>query len=161
MRASAAWNPTCTAELLAQLATDPDSTVRGAVAGHENLTVDVLVALARDPDLDVCAAVAQNPLCPSDVLGDLVGIVPHSVLANPSAAKALLVAGSVVDQPRLRATVARNPATPPKRLRKLANDDDADVLAGVADHPQAPKAARRRARQRLDQEDANVSSFWG
>ena len=56
----------------------------------------------------------------------------------------------------------RNPATPPKRLRKLARDDDADVLAGVADHPQAPKSARRRARQRLDQGDDDTSSaFWG
>jgi hypothetical protein len=150
VRANAASNPTCPEGLLAQLAHDTDSTVRRAVALHENVAVDDLVLLARDPDLDVCAAVAEHPKCPTEVLDDLVGIVPDAVLANPSAAKVLLTAGSVVNTPRLRAAVARNPATPPKRLRRLSRDTDTEVLEAVAEHPQAPKTARRRARQRLD-----------
>jgi hypothetical protein len=85
------------------------------------------------------------------VLDDLVGIAADSVLGNPQAATALLVAGSVVEEPRLRASVARNPNTPPKRLKRLARDNDSEVLQAVAEHPQTPKSARRRARQRLEQ----------
>ena len=83
VRANAASNPTSTPELLERLAEDSDSTVRAAAAAHERVGAEVLVVLARDPDANVCAAVAQNPLCPTDVLNDLVGIVPDSVLANP------------------------------------------------------------------------------
>jgi hypothetical protein len=153
VRAGAASNPMCTPSMLTRLAQDPDATVRRAVASHVGADVEILVALSQDPENEVCAAVAENPNCPPEVLDELVGIVPDSVLANPAATKSLLAAGSVVNVPRLRAAVARNPATPARRLRQLARDEDVDVLAAVADHPQAPKSARRRARQRLDQDD--------
>ncbi len=154
VRVHAASNPSCTPEFLSRLAEDPDSSVRAAVARHEHSEVDLLVRLARDPDPAVCGAVAENPRCPTEVLDDLVGIAADAVLENPQAATTLLVAGSVVDEPRLRASVARNPKTPPKRLKRLADDTDAEVLQAIAEHPQAPKSARRRARQRLGQNDA-------
>jgi hypothetical protein len=151
VRTHAASNPTCTSELLARLADDPDSSVRCAVATHASVDVEVLKVLARDPDPEVCAAVARNPRCPTELLDELVGIAADSVLGNPQAASALLVAGSVIDEPRLRASVARNPNTPRRRLKRLARDDDVEVLRAVAEHPQTPKAARRRALEKLQQ----------
>jgi hypothetical protein len=150
VRAHAASNPAIQSELLEQLAEDDDSSVRAAVASHEGIALETLLVLARDPDQSVCAAVASNLKCPADLLTELVSIVPHSVLANPHASKTLLTAGSVVNEPRLRATVAGNPATPAKRLRQLARDRDPNVLRAIADHPQAPPGARRRARRQLD-----------
>ena len=155
VRAHAASNPAITPELLEQLAEDDDSSVRAAVASHEKVALETLLVLARDPDPSVCAAVASNPAGPADMLNELVGIVPFAVLANPNASKTLLAAGSIVDEPRLRATVAANPATPVKRLRKLAQDNDPDVLRAIADHPATPRNARRRARRQLEARNGN------
>jgi hypothetical protein len=71
------------------------------------------------------------------------------VLASPNATPALLTAGSLSAIPRLRATVAANPSTPAKQLRKLAADPDPFVLRAIAEHPDAPSSVRRRARRRL------------
>lgn len=107
------------------------------------------MALAHDPDPTVCAAVAANPTCPTELLEELVGVVPLAVLANRNASESLLTAGTAIGMPALRATVASNPETPAKSLRRLARDQDPDVLRAVVEHPQTPAAARRRAQRRL------------
>jgi hypothetical protein len=149
VRAAAVGNPKATPELVARLADDPDDLVRAAVASHQGIHVELLRELAHDPAAAVCKAVAKNPSCPTDVLLELVSTVPDAVLANPNASEALLTAGSVVDDPSLRAAVAKNPATGPKLLRKLARDRDPEVLRGVATHPQTPLVARRRVQRQL------------
>ncbi len=150
VRERVATNPTVTTELLDQLAADPEPLVRAAAARHERLNPETLLELARDPDERVCSAVAANPSCPAETLNDLAGVVPEAVLGNPHVSPWLLVAGSLVDAPRLREQVAANPATPAKQLRKLAKDEDFGVLKAVVQHPQTPASARRRARRQLD-----------
>ena len=150
VRAQVASNALVPRELVERLAEDPDAFVRGVVASKTNVPLETLLVLARDPELMVCAEVARNPICPTDVLRDLISLVPDAVLANPNAPANLLVAGSVVDASRLRATVAHNPATPAKGLRNLAKDTDPDVLRAVAEHPGAPPTVRRRARRKLE-----------
>ena len=150
VRAKLALNPTATSDLLDQLAEDDDPSVRAAVASSGNIPDETLLVLARDPDAVVCEAVARNASCPPEVLSELVSIVPGAVLANPNAPPSLLVAGSTVNAALLRETVARNPATPTKGLRKLARDPDRDVLRAVAETPGIPAGVRRRARRALD-----------
>jgi hypothetical protein len=149
VRARAASNAAITAELLEALADDPDSSVRAVVAAQPHIDPEALVVLAQDPDPMVCAAVADNPSCPAEVLNELVELVPDAVLANPSAPKALLAAGSRVYARNLRAAVAANPATPAPQLHTLARDEDVDVLRAVAENPSTPGSARRRAQRRL------------
>jgi len=149
VRVQAAANPSLTAERVRDLAADEDSWVRAAVAARTDLDPELLVGLAQDPDPIVCAAVAANPLCPTELLEELVGIVPLAVLANRNASESLLTAGTEIGMPALRATVAANPTTPAKGLRRLARDQDPDVLRAVVEHPQTPAAARRRAQRRL------------
>jgi hypothetical protein len=88
-------------------------------------------------------------MCPTELLEELVGVVPLAVLANRNASESLLTAGTAIGMPALRATVASNPETPAKSLRRLARDQDPDVLRAVVEHPQTPAAARRRAQRRL------------
>ncbi len=150
VRAGAASNSAADPSLLAELANDEEPGVRAAAASHPRTSRETLAQLARDPDSSVGAAVARNASCPSELLTELVGLAPESVLANPSASKALLAAGTMVELPHLRATVATNPTTPPKQLRILARDDEVEVLRAVAEHPATPAAARRRALRRLE-----------
>ena len=149
VRVRAATNPSLTAERVRDLAADDDSWVRAAVAARTDIDPGLLVALAHDPDPTVCAAVAANPTCPTELLEELVGVVPLAVLANRNASESLLTAGTAIGMPALRATVASNPETPAKSLRRLARDQDPDVLRAVVEHPQTPAAARRRAQRRL------------
>jgi len=62
VRTALARNPRCTA--LADLATDPDATVRESVAKRADASVEVLEALARDAEPNIRVAVAQSPATP-------------------------------------------------------------------------------------------------
>ena len=150
VRAGAATNANTSPDALEQLALDPDALVRIAVAAHPNTPVDALVSLARDPDQSVCGAVAQNPNCPEDTLSELVSVVPEVVLSSHRAPAALLKAGSLISEPRLRAIVAANPATPAKRLEAMARDDDPQVARSIMENPSTPPGTRRRLRGQLD-----------
>ena len=176
VRATLATNPRISAELLSQLAHDRDAEVRAEVAANpatpnavltvltaddevavraataENPRVDrkILRAMSTDSDPRVCAALARNPACPPKVLRELLGMVPHLVLANPNTPRSLLTAGARANDPELHAQVARNPSTPPNILEQLAGDADLDVVHAVAYQSAAPKRARKHARSRLD-----------
>ncbi|MET0627405.1 MAG: hypothetical protein ABW033_02980 [Acidimicrobiia bacterium] len=150
VRAKTAANATATAPLLCGLAGDDDPLVRAAVAAHPATPDDALVTLAGDTDAAVCAAVAQNPNCPIDALQDLASVVPEAVMASRHAPVALLTAGSRIQSPLLRTTVAANSATPNKLLDALSRDDDAGVLRAVVENPSSLATSRRRARRRLD-----------
>lgn len=152
VRARAASNIAIDPSLLELLAVDPDANVRAAVASCCAVRVEVLELLARDPDTIVCAAVARNERCPEMTLRELVSVVPHAVMASPRAPASLLEAGSRVNDPALRALVAANPATPPRRLDALSHDESLDVLRNLADNPSTPAAARRRLRRTLGSE---------
>ena len=147
VRVRAATNPSLTAEHDRDLAAHDDSWVRAAIAARTDIDPDLLVALAHDPDPTVSAAVAANPTCPTELLEELVGIVPLAVLANPNSSESLLTAGTAIGMPVLRATVASNPTTPAKGLRRLAHDPDPDVLRAVVEHPRTPprRASSRNA----------------
>ena len=93
-----------------------------------------------------CAAAAQNPICPVELLDQLVAVVPEVVLANSRAPEHLLVAGSQVRSRHLRAAVAANPSTPGRQLQLLGRDPDPLVAGAVASNPSTPTNVRRRAR---------------
>jgi hypothetical protein len=132
--------------MLPLLADDANAAVRAAVAAHECCPVDTLVTLAHDPDAAVCKAAAENPSCPVDLLDQLLAVVPEVVLANSSAPEHLLVAGSQVRAPQLRAAVAANPSTPVRQLQLLGRDPDPLVAGALASNPNTPASVRRRAR---------------
>jgi hypothetical protein len=150
VRAQTALNPRAPEGLRRKLACDSDVFVRAVVASSDQVSQDVLRVLAKDAELRVCAAVAANPRCDPEILDQLVRLVPYSVLANPNASPAVLLAGAVVGEPNLRSLVAGNPSTPPKGLRRLARDADRDVLKAVAGHEASPPSARRRALRTLE-----------
>jgi hypothetical protein len=148
VRLSVARNEALPPEMLALLAEDSDATVRAAVAAHESCPTEVLVQLAGDQFPGVCASVAENVNCPSETLEQLLSIVPEIVLANPRSPEHVLVAGSQVASPSLRAAVAANPSTPTRELQVLARDPDRGVVRSLAENPNAPTGVRRRARRR-------------
>ncbi|MFC7500637.1 hypothetical protein, partial [Nocardioides sp. GCM10030258] len=55
-----------------ELAADPSSQVRKAVAGREDAMPDALIALATDETKSVREVVVENPTCPGDALVKLV-----------------------------------------------------------------------------------------
>ncbi len=150
VRLSVARNQALPPGMLALLADDADATVRAAVPAHESCPVEVLGQLAGDQFAGVCASVAENPNCPAETLEQLLSIVPEVVLSNPRSPEHLLVAGSQVASPLLRAAVAANPATPARELQSLARDADRVVVRAVAENPNAPANVRRRARRRSE-----------
>lgn len=68
LREWVAHNKTVPLEILAVLAKDPDSKVRGTVAMKRKLTPELLRELADDPDESVRADVARHRRAPRDVL---------------------------------------------------------------------------------------------
>jgi hypothetical protein len=150
VRACVARNPALTPEMLALLADDRDATVRATVAAHQACPVDVLARLADDQFTGVCARVAEHASCPIEILEQLLGIVPEVVLSNPRAPEHLLIAGSLVASPALRAAVAANPSTPTRELQSLARDPDRAVVRALASNPNTPTGARRKARRRSE-----------
>ena len=149
VRASAAANANLSTPSLSRLARDGDALIRIAAAQRPQLSLDAFASLAGDVDTRVCAAVATNPECPSELMRELLEIVPEAVLANRAAATSLLIAGSQADSSALRVAVAGNVATPAARLTQMAGDRSPDVVRAVADNPTTPAKARRRAQRRL------------
>jgi len=88
-----ASNPITPADILAELAHDPESLVRNSVASHLMLPDGLHSILASDDDVGVRAALARNPTCPIDLLETLSldphksGIVQEAVLGNPSSSE--------------------------------------------------------------------------
>jgi hypothetical protein len=72
VRASAAANPKCPAEMLRRASTDPDENVRAAAAGNTACPEDIVRTLSTDPSAEVRAWAASNPSCPEEVLATLV-----------------------------------------------------------------------------------------
>src|SRR4029078_7787703 len=92
----------------------------------------------HDPDPTVCAAAAQNPICPVELLDQLLAVVTEVLLATSRAPEHLLVARSQVRARHLRAAVAANPSTPVRQLQLLARDPDPLVAGAVAADPSTP-----------------------
>jgi hypothetical protein len=67
LRRWVAENPTSQPELLRQLAADPNQEVRSAVGINPSSPMDVLVALAEDGHWKPCAAVSSNANAPADL----------------------------------------------------------------------------------------------
>lgn len=154
VRMRVARNPALPPEMLALLTEDPDASVRSAVAEHGSCPVETLVALANDQFPGVCAHVALHASCPVDILEQLLSVVPEAVLSNPRAPEHLLIAGSQVASPSLRAAVAANPATPLHELQALARDPDRRVVRAVSSNPNAPTRVRRKAGRRSERAGA-------
>lgn len=93
IRQGIAGNPITPADILAELAHDPEWFVRASVAKHLMLTEGLHSILASDDDVSVRAALARNPTCPIDLLETLSldphksGIVQEAVLGNPSSSE--------------------------------------------------------------------------
>ena len=104
-------------EFLARFAYDPDSDVRGEVAGW--VSAPLATCLAADEDWGVRSCVAANPLCPPETLATLARDEFESV----------------------RAEVAQHDACPPEALAMLADDRGHDVREYVAAHPSTPPQA--------------------
>jgi len=89
-------------ELLSQLADNPISMVREAVASNPNTPPHVLEKLSKDKDIYVQTAVASNQDIPLDVLLTL----------------------SMVQLSIVQEAIAMNPSTPPAILKLLANQGE-------------------------------------
>jgi len=93
VRWGVASNPITSAEILAELAHDPESLVRSSVASHLMLPDGLYSFLASDDTVGVRAALARNPTCPIDLLETLSldthesGIVQKAVLGNSSSSE--------------------------------------------------------------------------
>ncbi len=155
VRLSVARNQALEPGMLVLLADDDDATVRAAVATHASCPVEVLVELAGDQFTGVCAGVAAHPNCPAETLEQLLSIVPEVVLSNPRSPEHVLVAGSQVTSPMLRAAVAANPSTPGRELQTLARDADRTVVSALAENPNAPANVRRKAKRRSERSRAS------
>jgi len=147
VRSRTVANPGLPDDTFRQLVNDASSDVRATVAASDRVSPELFGLLAHDADPAVCAAVAQNPACPVELLDELVGVVPETVLSNPQTPEHLLSAGSQVRSPQLRAAVAANPATPTRVLETLSRDPSDEVRDAVAENPSSSPRARRRARK--------------
>jgi hypothetical protein len=133
-----AVNPHCTNELWDLLVghRDPD-----VVAKTQRVAEILPPQMAFHPDDGVRARVARNPDCPPDLLRELAKLggrfALQAVASNPhTPADALLeLSASEIDVQRV---VARNLATPPVALRRLARHDDVGVRSAVARNPSTP-----------------------
>ena len=113
--------------------------VRKAVAGNPNCPADLLVELAEDPDWWVRHDVAENPSCPTDLLtklaNDTLYWVRGAVAKNPDCPAETLT--KLADDPHwwVREVLAKNPNCPTKTLAKLSNDPHWQVSEAARNNP--------------------------
>ena len=158
MRRVDGWR-SCGAETLAELANDPKSRARAAVAANAATPPTVLAALAVDPDPVVRSAVAEHPSASAAVLQTLVERTRRSSSANPVRCSAAAhrnasertlrtLVGDLNDV--VRETVAANPGCGSGMVAELAVSDDPLLRRGAARNPACPPLVLRRSISDLD-----------
>lgn len=135
--------------VLRRHADDSGVLCRRAVASNDACPMDLLASLASDPDSEVRLGVLMNPNCPQELVDRLVDDShPHVrmwALRSTTNLTAIRTAASSVAAAD-RQSVASNPATPSSVLTELADDSDTTVRAYVAHNESTPMEILRKLR---------------
>jgi hypothetical protein len=142
-------------EDLTHLATDPDDSVRRALARDPRTPPALLRILAKDHEESVQRAVVERTSVPPVALQTL-GANPNSsirwnVAGHAMAPATILEALARDPEVQVREAVAGNPATPPAILERLSTDPQERVRERVAENPHVPETLL--ARYALDPRD--------
>ena len=117
-RLRVAANPSCSAALLADFATDPSGIIRAHVARNPSTPPEILAHLAQnDPHRDIRGIAAAHPSLPSRLL-DLLATDPHHTI---------------------REAVASHPSCPPELHQQLVADQAPSVHAAIAANTADPQ----------------------
>lgn len=140
IRSGVAGNPSTPPGIL-ETFVHQDAQVRSRLATNRNTPVYILKQLAEDEDLDVRYRIASNPSTPTHILraymqGNYdeyldgsdkeVRITLHGIARNPNAPEDILSILAEHENSEIRINLARNPATPPHILEKLAKSAKRD-----------------------------------
>ncbi|GAA1378821.1 translation initiation factor 2 [Catellatospora chokoriensis] len=154
-----ARNPYLPPDVVEQLLSDPDASVRGATAGRADLAPDQLLRLAADVEEAVRIAVSVHPgLSESQRAAIVVGHWPdeHFNRHRPGLPPELTVgiAHAYSVNPLLRRRAASDPRLPQAVADRLAEDPDAGVRVRLAlCHPAPPPALLLRSYLEYDGPD--------
>lgn len=131
IRGAVAQNPNTPPDVLAELVQDKEGIVRVAVAANTNTPIYVLTDLANDESGYVREAVANNPSTPPDVLVDLANDKDRSVYRwvalNPHTPTDVLAELTQDEDYRVRGGVASNSSTSNETLVELSHDENREV----------------------------------
>jgi predicted DNA-binding WGR domain protein/3-methyladenine DNA glycosylase AlkC len=132
------------AELLEQLASDPDLKVRREVAKNPRASVKALTILTADEIEQTRQAIAGHPLCSRPLLDQLAADpasgVRSAVAMHPLCSGTLLQKLAADPEPAVRAAVAGNYACPQELFPQLVTDMDVSVRRAMASNPACPVA---------------------
>jgi hypothetical protein len=146
-----AQNLRTTAARLAELALDPESVVRQAVARHATLDAATLAQLLADESWEVRLIAAQNRRAPQEqavaiVTGLLASEDPH--IRSTAAGSRLLTVEQITPllsdpDAEVRSNAARNSRTPRDLVRGCLTDPEPCVVLGALAHPSVTSDERR------------------
>jgi hypothetical protein len=146
-RLALASSPRASAAQLDSLAYDANSTIVRAALCNPRLPVKTMKRLALGSDKRwLLSSLWANPAIPEDVFRLLhlrrqtSGAEPADTLpyTHPNCPVDMLDAAAMSPHAKVRASVAGNPTTPKRTLRKLGADPSISVLAALASNPSTP-----------------------
>ncbi|WIE81300.1 hypothetical protein [Curtobacterium sp. MCSS17_016] len=131
---------------------------RWAVASDARLTAEVADLLASDPEESVRGALALNPTTPDDIvlrMAEDTEYVRYMLCSRVNAPAAILLRNAADPTTRVRAAVAGNEGTPPDALARLAWDAEEWVQAAALRNASLPaEALNARAAEPMSFETA-------
>ena len=137
-------NPLTSTDQLLELVDHEDVFVRRALASWQRF--DVVEQLARDDHWSVRARVAASPYASHDAIAILQCETLESICvalaSNPDLTTSATVHPALIHdtRPRVRASIASNPATSTQIVAMLAEDPATEVRVALASNPMTPTA---------------------
>ncbi len=156
--------PDANPQMLEQLATHSDMSVRVAVASNLNTPLTALERLAVDEDNQVRETVAANPNLPSHLLEQLATeeneVIRTAVAGNPNSTPAMLDLLSNYFEESICIAIAENPNTPINLLERIAssseNKKNLQLELALAKNPATPDTLREYLLASLQKYSANI-----
>ncbi|AFY80667.1 hypothetical protein [Oscillatoria acuminata] len=126
---------------LEQMVVNPDPEIRSKLAAHPKTPPQILSKLAHDLDIEVRLALVNNPQIPRRILGEYI----CKEMGEPPTKRSDLHSSSLVGdilkfstEDSIQIEIGRNPNTPKRLLRRLANHSDPRIRSIVEKNPHTP-----------------------